>query len=263
MLKFTRGNYSNPAVATDTRYQSRLHPGLLDVRPHSPSSPVCDSSSNRCSATHRATSSVITGRLAWDLSSIRSTIAKPRSTRAVGRFFEKVPLDIAVRELSIETGLTGAFYADPGPGNQPNLAPSNYVPGGNIAFQGAGGLTPIAGGTGAQFQDEITGGVEHEFAHNLTFTGRFVYRDLRRIIEDTSGVNVTQALAGVPQQYVIANPSRALDIYQNVVPLHLGRRIAIPPSATPTLPTAPTTRSVPTAFRTVSRIRAVSTSPWS
>ena len=38
-------------------------------------------------------------------------------------------------------------------------------------------------------------GFEHEFAHNLTFTGRFVYRDLRRIIEDMSGINVTQALA--------------------------------------------------------------------
>ncbi len=45
---------------------------------------------------------------------------------------------------------------------------------------------------------------------------------MRRILEDTSGVNVTQALAGVPQQYVIANPSRALDIYQNSVPCTSG-----------------------------------------
>src|SRR6201999_3120111 len=110
-----------------------------------------------------------------------------------------------------------------GRGNQPNLSPGNYVPGGSIAFQGsAADLEPITGGTGSQFQDEIAGGIEHEFAHNLTFTGRFVYRDLRRIIEDTSGVNVTQALAGVPQQYVIANPSRALDIYQNSFPCTSG-----------------------------------------
>src|SRR5580704_2103458 len=63
---------------------------------------------------------------------------------------------------------------------------------------------------------ELAGGYEHEFAHNLTITGRFVYRDLRRIIEDMSGTNVTQALAGVPQIYVVGNPSRALDIFQNV-----------------------------------------------
>ncbi len=59
---------------------------------------------------------------------------------------------------------------------------------------------------------------EHEFAHNLTFTGRFVYRDLRRAIEDMSGINVSQANAGVPQIYVIGNPSAALDIFQNVSP---------------------------------------------
>jgi hypothetical protein len=119
--------------------------------------------------------------------------------------------------LSDETSITGALYADPGPGAQPNLSPSNYIPGGNIAFQGgAANLESVAGGTGAQYQDEVAGGYEHEFAHNWTFTGRFVYRDLRRIIEDMSGINVTQALAGVPQIYVIGNPSKSLDIFQNV-----------------------------------------------
>ncbi len=38
-----------------------------------------------------------------------------------GRFFEKVPLDIAVRSLSDETSITGALYADPGQGNQPEF----------------------------------------------------------------------------------------------------------------------------------------------
>ena len=131
-------------------------------------------------------------------------------------------MDISVREFSLQQSITGAFYQDPGPGAQPNPSPSAYVRGGTIALQGTGGLTPIAGGTGAQYQDEVTGTVEHEFARNLTFTGRFVYRDLRRILEDTSGVNVTQALAGVPQQYVIANPSAKLDIFQNSVPCTSG-----------------------------------------
>ena len=129
----------------------------------------------------------------------------------------RFPLDIAVRSLSDETSITGALYTDPGPGKQPNLSPSNYIPGGNIAFQGgAANLESVAAGTGAQYQDEVAAGYEHEFAHNLTFTGRFVYRDLRRIIEDMSGINVTQALAGVPQIYVIGNPSKTLDIFQNV-----------------------------------------------
>jgi len=115
--------------------------------------------------------------------------------------------------------VAGAWYKDPGQGNQPNLSPSNYIPGGTLSFAGSAADTePIAGGTAAQFQDEITGGFEHEFAHNLTFTSRFIYRDLRRIIEDMSGVNVTQANAGVPQIYVIGNPSVKLDIFQNSLP---------------------------------------------
>jgi hypothetical protein len=221
VLKFTRGNYSNPAVATDTRYQSGYIQdswtfGRITFKP--------GLRFEQQSLLGNTQGYVLGHNWAPRLGIILDPFndRKTKVYASVGRFFEKVPLDIAVRELSIETGLTGAFYADPGLGNQPDLAPSSYVPGGKIAFQGAAGLTPIAGGTGAQFQDEISGGIEHEFAHNLTFTGRFVYRDLRRIIEDTSGVNVTQALAGVPQQYVIANPSRALDIYQNSVPCSSG-----------------------------------------
>jgi hypothetical protein len=53
-------------------------------------------------------------------------------------------------------------------------------------------------------------------------SSRFVYRHLRRIIEDISGINVTQNLAGVPQQYVISNPSASLDIFQNAFPCHAG-----------------------------------------
>ncbi|HEY7303770.1 MAG TPA: TonB-dependent receptor [Bryobacteraceae bacterium] len=217
VLKNSRGNYSPPAVATDTRYNAGYIQdtwtlgGRLTLKPGL-----------------RFEQQQLIGRtqsytLAHNWAPRMGIIVDPFNDRKTkisaswGRFFEKVPLDIAVRSLSVETGITGAFYADPGTGAQPNVDASNYVPGGNIAFQGTE-VTPIAGGTAAQFQDEVTGTFEHEFAHNLTFTGRFVYRNMRRIIEDTSGVNVTQALAGVPQQYVIANPSAALDIYQNAFP---------------------------------------------
>jgi hypothetical protein len=217
VLVFTRGNYSNPAVATDTRYQSGYIQdtwtfGRLSIKP----------------GLRFEQQSMLGNQQAYvfghNWAPRVGVILDPFNDRKTkvyaswGRFYEKIPLDISVREFSLQTGLTGALYGDPGSGNQPNLSPSNYIPGGNIALQGVGGLTPIAGGTGAQFQDEVVGGIEHEFAHNLTFTGRFVYRDLRRILEDTSGINVTQALAGVPQQYVVANPSRALDIYQNANP---------------------------------------------
>jgi len=221
VLVFTRGFYSVPGVQTDTRYHSgfiqdswtfgrfTFKPGLRFEQQ---------------SLIGNAEGYVFAHNWAPRLGLIVDPFndRKTKIYASFGRFFEKVPLDIAIRELAVQTQLTGAWYADPGQGNQPNLSPSNYIPGGSIAFQGAGGLTPIAGGTAAEFQDEITGGYEHEFAHNLTFTGRFVYRDLRRVLEDMSGVNVTQALAGVPQQYVIGNPSAKLDIFQNSFPCTSG-----------------------------------------
>jgi hypothetical protein len=222
VLNFTRGNYSSPVVATDTRYQGgyfqdawtfgrfTFKPGvrleqqsLIGVNSH-------------YDLTHNWAP-----RLGLIVDPFNDH--KTKIYASYGRFFEKVPLDISVRALSLQTSITGALYADPGQGNQPNLSPSNYIPGGTIAFQGsAASLEQVAPGTGAEFQDEITGGYEHEFAHNLTFTGRFVYRDMRRILEDMSGTNITQALAGVPQIYVVGNPSRALDIFQNVFPCTSG-----------------------------------------
>src|SRR5260370_31341843 len=45
---------------------------------------------------------------------------------------------------------------------------------------------------------------------------------MRRIIEDVSGINVTQNNAGVVQQYVVANPSAKLDIFKNAYPCSSG-----------------------------------------
>jgi hypothetical protein len=218
ILKVTRGNYSRPAVSTDTRYHSGYIQdswtfGRITFKPG-----LRFEQQGLIGVQEKYT-------FAHNWAPRLGIIVDPFNDRktkiyaSYGRFYEKVPLDIAVRSLSVETSVSGFWYADPGAGNQPNLSPSNYVPGGNIALQGsAADAEPIAGGTGAQYQDEITGGYEHEFAHNLTFTGRFVYRDLRRAIEDMSGTNVSQANAGVPQIYVIGNPSAALDIFQNVSP---------------------------------------------
>ncbi len=222
VLDFTRGNYSSPVIATDTRYQGGYIQdswtfGRFTFKP----GVRFEQQSLIGISSHYDLTHNWAPRLGLIVDPFNDH--KTKIYASYGRFFEKVPLDIAVRALSLETSITGALYQDPGPGAQPNLSPSNYIPGGSIAFQGsAADLEQVAAGTGAEFQDEITGGYEHEFAHNLTFTSRFVYRDMRRILEDMSGTNVTQALAGVPQIYVVGNPSAKLDIFQNVFPCTSG-----------------------------------------
>jgi hypothetical protein len=218
ILKITRGNYSSPNISTDTRYhagfiQDSWSFGRITIKPGLRfEQQGMNGIQSHYEFTHNWAPRI-------------GVIVDPFNDRKTkidlswGRFFEKIPLDMAVRALTYETSITGAWYADPGAGNQPNLSASSYVPGGSIAFQGDPSfLENVAPGTGSQYQDEITAGAEHEFKNGITFTGRFVYRDLRRIIEDMSGINVTQALAGVPQVYVVGNPSTKLDIFQNANP---------------------------------------------
>ena len=226
VLKVTRGNYSSPNIATDTRYhagfiQDSWSFGRITIKPGLRFEQQGMSGINQhYQFTHNWAPRI-------------GVIVDPFNDRKTkidlswGRFFEKIPLDMAVRALTFELSTIGAWYTDPGAGNQPNLATSNYVPCGvpcsRISFQGdPSQLENVAAGTGAQFQDEVTAGAEHEFKNGITFTGRFVYRDLRRIIEDMSGINVTQANNGVPQLYVVGNPSTKLDIFQNVVPCTSG-----------------------------------------
>jgi hypothetical protein len=65
------------------------------------------------------------------------------------------------------------------------------------------------------YQEEVAAGIEREMTRGLIVSARFIYRDLKRALEDISGVTVEANLAGISQQYVIANPSAKLDIFNN------------------------------------------------
>jgi hypothetical protein len=84
------------------------------------------------------------------------------------------------------------------------------------------GIGAIAAGTKAQYQDEASAGYERLLSNDFTISARFVYRHMRRIVEDLSGVNASQSLAGVPQRCMIANPSATLDIFKNAFPCTSG-----------------------------------------
>lgn len=162
-----------------------------------------------------------------------------------GRFTEKVPQDLAVRSLSNESQYIGLRFAvnnptsadplflstlNPTPGcsatdtlaaclNNPanwflNDAHHYFVPG-TVAPPGL--PTVFAAGTKAQFQDEYVVGVEREFRGGVLLSARYLDRRIRRIVEDISGLTVGAANWGVPQNYVLANPSRSLDVVNNTL----------------------------------------------
>jgi hypothetical protein len=219
VLRVTRGNYSNPSVDTLTRYHAGFVQDSWNIGRRITIKPGLRFEQQAMAGTF---SRYV---FAHNWAPRMGVIVDPTGNRKSkffanwGRFYEKVPSDISVRSFSFESSDRGMLYNDPGPGQPPDLSTSNYLPGGHITQSGGpDAATLVAGGTGAQYQDEVVGGYEHEFKRGLTFSGRFVYRHMRRIIEDVSGENVTQNLAGIPQQYVVSNPSSKLDIFKNAEP---------------------------------------------
>jgi hypothetical protein len=228
VLRVTRGDYSDPAVTTLSRYNAGFIQDSWTINRYITLKPGLRFEQQAMSG--NALRYVFAHNWAPRIGLIVDPTGKRKSKFFAnwGRFYEKVPSDISIRSFSFETSVIGALYKDPGSGGKPDLSPANYIPGGSISFQGSpSDLTLVAGGTGAQYQDEAVGGYEHQFNDGLVFSGRFVYRHIRRIIEDISGVSVTQANAGVPQQYVVSNPNAKLDIFKNSYPCTPGSKNCI------------------------------------
>jgi hypothetical protein len=234
--RVTRGNYSNPNIDVGSRYDSGFIQDTWNIGRHLTIKPGLRFEQQSMHGATGGLSYVFAHNWAPRIGVIVDPTGQRKSKFFAnwGRFYEKIPVDIAIRAFSFETSVIGAFYKDPGLGNQPDLSAANWcgaashpcgtaVGGGNLGFSGSPADAELVfGGTGAEYQDEAVAGFEKEFANNFTFSGRFVYRHMRRIIEDISGVNVTQYNLGLPQQYVVANPSAKLDIFHNFSPCTSG-----------------------------------------
>jgi hypothetical protein len=231
--RVTRGNYSNPNVQVGSRYYAGFIQDAWTIGRHLTIKPGIrfEQQSMHGEFLHYTFAHNWAPRLGviYDPTGQR----KSKFFANWGRFYEKIPSDISVRAFSFETSAIGAYYKDGGAGTSPDLSPANWcgaathpcgagIIGPTLSFQGDPSFAELVyGGTGAEYQDEVVAGFEKEFGNKFTFSGRFVYRDMRRIIEDISGINVSQANAGINQQYVVANPNASLDIFKNSFPCKL------------------------------------------
>ena len=224
VLELERGNYSSPNITTDSRYHAgyiqdtwmigrriTLKPGLRFEQQE------LNGNDSRYVFGHNWAPRI-------------GVIVDPTGSRHSkffanwGRFYEKIPQDIAVRSLSQESGFAGGvFYADPGPNQPADTSASNFLSQYSSTYGLTGTLpTIIYGGTGAQYQDEVVGGFEHQFSDRFTISSRFTYRHLLRVLEDEQGVNITQGYDayayGFAVPYVVGNPSAHQDIFLNQTP---------------------------------------------
>ena len=124
----TRGYYSSPVIATDTRYhagfiQDSWTFGRITFKPG-----LRFEQQSLIGNTEGHT-------FAHNWAPRLGVIVDPFNDRKTKIFASIGPLlSKKFRWISpsatcrLRPGVTGAFYADPGAGNQPNLSPSNYVP---------------------------------------------------------------------------------------------------------------------------------------
>ena len=166
-----------------------------------------------------------------------------------GRYAFVLPLDAAVRALSAEDDILGAYWAPASTttgcpagtpagrsciktdsSGRPDYA-NMFQPGsstllnsasggiGNAVNVGLSGGEPFQPGIRMEYTDEWVAGFQHEFGNGIILGVRFIDRRLKRVIEDEGGISVEQfnALAnnGGGLNYFIGNPNSKSDIFVN------------------------------------------------
>jgi hypothetical protein len=134
-----------------------------------------------------------------------------------GRYFARIPNDLAARALSADDGFTRGDYFDanltrPVPEGVTALGVTrHYI----VAGVGADLIDPE---TKLSYQDEVVAGFEREFMVNTTFGVRYIYRNFGRVLEDVA--NCPMVAYELPQSssscssvdYILTNPSSSTPI---------------------------------------------------
>lgn len=123
-----------------------------------------------------------------------------------GRFYVKIPNDLAARSLSADAGVTLADYFDAG---LTRPVPNGVVALGRTDHLTQAGLHPstIANGVASTYSDEFVGGFEWEAASSLNLGVRYVRRNIPVVMEDFAPSQVILYTYGVPPsiEYIIDN----------------------------------------------------------
>jgi outer membrane receptor protein involved in Fe transport len=132
-----------------------------------------------------------------------------------GRYFARIPNDLAARALSADDGFTRGDYFDAGltrpvPNGVTALGVvDHYI----VAGLGADLIDPE---TKLSYQDEVVAGFEREFLLNTTFGVRYVYRNFGRVLEDVANCPMVAYDLGLPAcesvEYILTNPSASTPV---------------------------------------------------
>jgi hypothetical protein len=151
-----------------------------------------------------------------------------------GRYNYKTPLDAAIRSLSGEKDILKMIVAPESDASGNVIVNANgslnVVPdAAHIMNDATGGVASapsigasllgegFAPATKMMYQDEYLVGVEHEFKGGLVLSGRFIYRNMPRIVEDFAGISpeAYNQNPAMTQLYFIGNPGPKVNLFPN------------------------------------------------
>ena len=134
-----------------------------------------------------------------------------------GRFYARVPNDLAARALSADDGFTRGDYFDP---NLTQVVPEGVTAAGVtrhfiLAGLGADTIDPNAKLT---YTNEYLVGVDREIMPNTTFGVRYIFRNMPQVLEDIA--NCPMVAYELPEtadicgsvEYILTNPSSSIPV---------------------------------------------------
>jgi outer membrane receptor protein involved in Fe transport len=132
-----------------------------------------------------------------------------------GRYYARIPNDLAARALSADDSTSRADYFD---GGLTQPIPNGVVAGdvtNHFVLQGVGADT-IDPDAKLSYTTEYTVGVEREIMRNTSVGLRYTYRNIGRVLEDVAAFPMVAYDLGVPGtdsvEYILTNPSAATPI---------------------------------------------------
>jgi Carboxypeptidase regulatory-like domain/TonB dependent receptor-like, beta-barrel/TonB-dependent Receptor Plug Domain len=126
-----------------------------------------------------------------------------------GRFYARIPNDLAARSLSTDAGVSRADYFD---ANLTQPIPDGTLAAGTTAHFLQQGVSPdqIDPNVKAMYVNEAIAGIEYALAGGMSIGARYIHRDIPRVLEDVQPFPIVAFDLGLPGtesvNYVLTNP---------------------------------------------------------
>ena len=147
-----------------------------------------------------------------------------------GRYFARVPSDLAARALSSDAGITADYFdqnlVTPVPNGTVTTNANTGVPTTtHFTLLGANGDT-IDPNAKLSYYNEWVAGTEYTLTHGIDLGVRYVHRDIGRVLEDVQPYPIEATSLGLPgaatADYLLTNPGPHTPVVQDIPGVTIG-----------------------------------------